>query len=123
MNLPMIGAPEDRADRAMGSLIANGDNLIRHILFLLTVGDNESVNSGALEHLIGYGANGAAWNGASPFLLETMLRALYRNPEQLRRVGSLLETLRKQPDSSSLLTPEFEEIWSPIWTVGEGLTK
>jgi hypothetical protein len=123
MNLPMIGAPEDRADRAMGSLIANGDNLIRHILFLLAVGDNESINSGALEHLIGYGANGAAWNGTSPFLLETMLRALYRNPEQLRRVGSLLETLRKQPDSFNLLTPEFEEIWSPIWTVGEGLTK
>jgi hypothetical protein len=123
MNLPMSGAPEDRADLAMRSLIANGDNLIRHILFLLAVGDNESMNSGALEHFIEQGANGAAWNGASPFLLETMLRALYRSPGQLRRVASLLETLRKQPDSSDLLTPDFEEIWSPIWSVGEGLAK
>jgi hypothetical protein len=123
MNLPMTGAPEDRADRAMRSLVANGENLIRHILFLLAVGDNESINAGALEYFIGQGANGAAWNGTSPFLLETMLRALYRSPGQLRRVASLLETLRKQPDSSNLLPPEFEEIWSPIWSVGEGLTK
>lgn len=123
MNLPMSGAPEDRADRAMCSLIANGDNLIRHILFLLAAGENESLNSGALEHFIGQDANGAPWNGTTPFLLETMLRALYRNPSQLRRVASLLETLRKQPDGFDLLAPEFEEIWSPIWSVGEGLAK
>lgn len=123
MNLSMSGAPEDRADRAMRSLIANGDDLIRHILFLLALGDNESLNSGALEHFMEQGANGSAWNGAPPFLFETMLRALYRSPGQLRRVASLLEALRKQPGSSDFLTPDFEEIWSPIWSVSEGLTK
>jgi len=119
MNLPMSGAPEDRADRALRSLIANGDNLIRHILFLLAIGDDESMSSGAVEHLIGQGADGAAWSGNHPVLLETMLRTLHRNPDQLRRVDSLLETLRKQPDSSGLLTPEFTAIWEPIWAVGK----
>ena len=39
MNLPLEGAPEDRQDRVLRSLIENRDQLLRYILFLLASGD------------------------------------------------------------------------------------
>ena len=50
-----------------------------------------------------------------PYLLETMLRALHREPAQLERVASLLDVLRKAPGSSELLSDDFQKVWNPIW--------
>jgi hypothetical protein len=62
---------------------------------------------------------GADRGSRSPYLLETMLRALHRGPAQLERVASLLEVLRKQPGSSELLSDEFQKIWAPIWDAAQ----
>lgn len=115
MNLPLQGAPEDRQDRVVRSLIENRDQLLRYILFLLASGDEASASSGDLSRLLkspGEGADGASRN---PYLLETMLRALHRGPGQLERVASLLEVLRRQQGSSELLSDDFQKIWEPIW--------
>ena len=115
MNLPLQGAPEDRQDRVVRSLIENRDQLLRYILFLLACGDEAAASSGDLRRLLkstGDGPNGGSRN---PYLLETMLRALHRGPAQLERVASLLEVLRRQPGSSELLSDDFQKIWEPIW--------
>ncbi|MFK4700609.1 hypothetical protein ABIF42_006203 [Bradyrhizobium diazoefficiens] len=50
-----------------------------------------------------------------PNLFETMLRALNDGPAQFERVAALLEVLRKAPNSSQLLSSDFQAVWNPIW--------
>jgi hypothetical protein len=111
----MQGAPEDRQDRVVRSLIANRDQLLRYILFLLAGGDEGAASSGDLRRLLESPKKGAEHGTHNPYLLETMLRALHRSPAQLERVSSLLDVLRKQEGSSELLSEDFQKIWEPIW--------
>jgi hypothetical protein len=115
MNLPLQGAPEDRQDRVVRSLIENRDQLLRYILFLLACGDEAAASSGDLCRLLRSPGDDSERSSRNPYLLETMLRALHRAPAQLERVASLLEVLRKQPGSSELLSDDFQKIWQPIW--------
>lgn len=115
MNLPLDGAPEDRQDRVVRSLIENRDKLLRYILFLLASGDEAAASSGDLLRLLKSPEDGPNRGAHNPYLLETMLRALHRGPAQLERVAALLEVLRKQPGSSELLSDDFQKIWEPIW--------
>jgi hypothetical protein len=115
MNLPLQGAPEDRQDRVVRSLIENRDQLLRYIVFLLACGDDATASSGDLRRLLKPPEGEADRGSRNPYLLETMLRALHRGPAQLERVASLLEVLRRQPGSSELLSDDFQKIWEPIW--------
>jgi hypothetical protein len=119
MNLPLEGAPEDRQDRVARSLIENRDQLMRYILFLLASGDETNASSGDWRRLLQPGQDGTGQNLAQPYLLESMLRSLHRGPAQLERVASLLEVLRKAPDSSELLNADFQSIWEPIWDAAQ----
>ena len=115
MNLPLHGAPEDRQDRVIRSLIENRDQLLRYILFLLACGDEAAASSGDLRRLLQSPGDGSDRGSRNPYLLETMLRALHRSPAQLERVASLLDVLRRQQGSSELLSDDFQKIWGPIW--------
>jgi hypothetical protein len=115
MNLTLDGAPTDREDRVLRSLIESRDQLLRYILFLLSAGDESAASSGELAGLL-QSMNGATERAAPlPSLLETMLRSLHQGPAQIERVESLLEVLRRGPNESELLSPEFQKIWEPIW--------
>jgi hypothetical protein len=118
LNLPLEGAPEDRQDRVVRSLIENRDQLLRYILFLLAAGHEAAASSGDLRKFLEKHA-GAGADVAQPYLLETMLRALHRSPEQLGRVASLLNVLRKAPGSSELLSDDFQNVWEPIWETAQ----
>ena len=59
MNLPLHGAPEDRQDRVVRSLIDNRDQLLRYILFLLACGDEAAASSGDLRRLLKSPADGS----------------------------------------------------------------
>jgi hypothetical protein len=122
MNLPLLGAPEDRQDRVVRSLIENRDQLLRYIIFLLASGDEAAASSGDLRSLLKSPEDGPDRGAHNPYLLETMLRALHRGPAQLERVASLLEVLRKQPGSSELLSDDFQKIWEPIWDAARQAT-
>jgi hypothetical protein len=101
MNLPLQGAPEDRQDRIVRSLIENRDQLLRYILFLLASGDEAAASSGDLRRLLKSPEDGPDRSAPNPYLLETMLRA------------------RKQPGSSELLSSDFQKIWEPIWNAAQ----
>ena len=124
LNLSLDGAPEDRQDRVVRSLIENRDQLLRYILFLLACGNEAAAASGDLQRLLQQSEGNSKFAAHNPYLLETMLRALHRGPGQLERVASLLEVLRKQPGSSELLSEDFQKIWEPIWeTAQEAIAK
>lgn len=103
----------------MRSLIENRDQLLRYILFLLACGDEAAASSGDLRRLLRSPGDGSERGSHNPYLLETMLRALHRNPAQLERVSSLLDVLRKQQGSSELLSDDFQKIWGPIWDAAQ----
>ncbi len=116
MNLALDGAPADREDHVLRSLIENRDQLLRYILFLLSSGNEAAASSGELAGLLQL-VNGSAECAAPlPFLLETMLRSLHQGAAQLERVEALLEVLRRGPNNSELLSPDFQEIWNRYGT-------
>jgi hypothetical protein len=119
MNLPLDGAPEDRQDRIIRSLIESSDQLLRYILFLLSSGDEAAASSGNLRRLLNLDAGSVGRNLPHPYLLETMLRALHRGPAQFDRVASLLDVLRKGSKSPELLGQGFQQIWEPIWDAAQ----
>jgi len=123
LNLPMEGAPADRQERVLASLLAGQEQLLRYILFLLAAGDEAAAASGELVRLLTRSEKAETDARAIPCLLETMLRALHHSPEQLERVASLLEALKKAPNGSVLLSPDFQRIWEPIWQVVQERTK
>ena len=122
MNLDLQGAPEDRQDRVVRSLIENRDQFLRYILFLLACGDEATASSGDLRKLLQSPEDCQNRGPLNPHLLETLLRALHRGPEQLERVASLLDVLRKQTGSSELLSDDFQNIWEPIWAAAQQAT-
>ena len=115
MNLPLEGAPTDRRDRVMASLLENKEQLLRYILFLLAASDESSVTSANLLQLLTGGGDNGGTAAVLPALLETMLRASHRDPSQLSRVASVLEQLRRAPNGSALLSEEFQKVFEPIW--------
>lgn len=119
MNLPLEGAPEDRQERVLASLLAGRDQLLRYILFLLAAGDEVAASSGELADLISGTESSGDRVLRLPCLLETLLRTLHRGPAQIERVASLLDALRRTPNGSELLSPEFRDIWEPIWETAQ----
>lgn len=119
MNLPLEGAPDDRQDRVLASLLAGRDQLLRYIFFLLAAGDETAAASGELALLLGNSDGTGPQVLPLPCLLETMLRTLHRQPAQLKRVASVLEALRKAPNVSELLSADFQRIWEPIWEAAQ----
>ena len=119
MNLTFDGAPADREDRVLRSLIESRDQLLRYILFLLSSGDEVAASSGELAALLQSTDDGTERAAAPPCLLETLMRSLHHGPAQLERVESLLEALRRGPNESELLSPDFQKIWEPIWDAAQ----
>lgn len=114
LNLNLEGAPEDREDRVLHSLIQSSDQLLRYILFLLSSGRDGSFGGGSGKD---FDPDGGPHERSVPLpnLFETMLRALNDGPAQFERVAALLEVLRKAPNSSQLLSSDFQAVWNPIW--------
>jgi hypothetical protein len=123
MNLLLEGAPDDRQDRVLASLLAGQDQLLRYILFLLAAGDETSASSSGLASLLTRVENSEERVKPSPCLLETMLRAVHHNPKEFERVASLLDSLQKVQKDSALLSPEFQKIWEPVWAVAQEAIK
>lgn len=119
LNLPLNGAPEDRAERIMKSLLKTRDQVIKFILMLLAEGGGDVyqaiLNGRAL--LSGGAGNGSA--GAGIPLFETMVRTLERNPAKLDQIERLVTDLRKTEDGQLLLPEGFDAIWKPIWAARE----
>jgi hypothetical protein len=113
LNLPLIGAPGDRRERILRSLLSNRDQVLRFLMFLLS----EFGTHGALPDFAnGFGEKQAfrpGWHGFA--LFESLLRALDQNPEKLDQVARLVDDLRGAAGTESLLPEGFDEVWQPIW--------
>ena len=115
VNAELIGAPEDRRQRILASLLKNREELLRFLLMLLS----GMGQSGQLaEAAFGGGKWAWAWSESSA-LFEPMVRALARDPAKIDEIGSLMEELMKTPDGRSILPDGWEEVWEPIRSARE----
>lgn len=121
LNVPLEGAPADREQHLLRSIISDPSRFIQFLALLLGDVDDE----------LGFGlSQGRWWNtgdgrrgGRTDDLpvLESLLKVLYRNPDQLDRVHELLVDLRETGDTSDIVPEEFERVFEPIWRVKEEL--
>ena len=112
LRLPIRNAPLYRRERILQNLLTDSDQLMRLLLLLLS---DEGLRvhdfikrSSTAGGQITFGAPGGST------LLESMLRALHRNPESLDDVEHLIEDLRKTLEGRALLPPGLDRIWEPI---------
>jgi hypothetical protein len=119
-NIPLVGAPENRRERLMHSLLRNKDQFIRFILFLLAEGgaDVRDILSASQARLDAKKGSGETYS-SGPLLFETLVRALDRNPAKLDHIARVVADFRRTEEGRSLLPEGFDSIWDPIWAARE----
>jgi len=121
LNIPVSGAPPDRRERMLLSLLRNRQQVLRFLLFLLAEGSADMAGALAAARKIGDGSvDGSDGAFGSQFpLLELLLRALHRQPVKLDQVARLIEELSSTEEGRQLLPDGWERVWQPIWSARE----
>ena len=122
MNATLDGAPPDRQERILRSLLSDKGKVIRFMLLLLAEGgaDQNSILFALQKSL---SSNGDEDNVA-PLrfpLFEALVRTLARNPRKLDQISRLVQDLKRTSTDGEVLPEGFEEIWEPIWQAREAL--
>jgi hypothetical protein len=118
INAELIGAPDDRRQRILASLLKNREELLRFLLMLLSgMGESGQLAEAALAG----GKWAWAWSASSTALFEPMVRALARDPAKIDEIGSIIEELAKTADGRSILPDGWQEVWEPIRAAREGI--
>jgi hypothetical protein len=113
VNAVLTGAPANRYDRLLTAILRDKSDVLRYLVLLLT---DEQVAS-VLGSFIGSDAQaGDGWAAASGLpVLESMVRALARDPERLDHIARLLESLSASDEGRALIPDGLTAVWEPIW--------
>ena len=122
INAELLGAPSDRRERTLVTLLENRKELIRFLLLLLgQVGADDLSKVLDLE-------SGSIVDGDSAWLFvqwqalfEPMVRALAAEPGRLDEIARLVGELESTEAGKRLLPPGWRGVWDPIWQAREGL--
>ncbi|HSE15613.1 MAG TPA: phospholipase D family protein [Pyrinomonadaceae bacterium] len=122
MNATLEGAPPDRQERILRSLLSDKGKVIRFILLLLAEGgaDRNSILFALQKSLSGNGDDDHIAVMRFP-LFEALVRTLDRNPRKLDQISRLVQDLKRTNIDVEVLPEGFEEIWEPIWQAREAL--
>lgn len=122
VNAELVGAPEDRRQRTLVTLLENRKDLVRFLLLLLgQIGADDLAN--AIDMVTGEPTEGqgtwlfAQWQA----LLEPMVRALAAEPTRLDEIDRLIKELDGTDAGRKILPPGWRDVWEPIWKAREGL--
>lgn len=109
----LVGAPANRYDRLITSILRNKGDVLRYLLLLLA---DEHVAS-AMVSVGAEGIDTGDGRGAASGLpvLESMIRALSRDPERLDHVERLIRSLGSSEEGRALIPDGLESVWTPIW--------
>lgn len=121
LNARLEGAPSDRKERILTSLLSDKAAVLRFMLLLLAEG---GADSASLLLALGKSASAKGEGNNADFqfpLFETLVRTLDRNPAKLDQISRLVNDLKKTESGCERLPEGFDEIWQPIWTAREAL--
>ena len=121
MNARLEGAPADRSERILQSLLSDKGKVLSFMLLLLAEGgsDARSILLALQKGLSGSSAEGSAFLQFP--LFEVLVRTLDRNPKKLDQISRLVDDLKKTFEGREVLPDQFDEIWQPIWSAREAL--
>jgi hypothetical protein len=115
--VPLVGLPEGRMQKLLGSLLENKSQVLRLLLLLLA---DSSMPMDKLTTFHGFsgiaGTSSDSESGGIP-LLESLMKALARSSEKLDRISRLVEDLEKTDESVNLLPDGFMPVWKSIWQI------
>ena len=114
------GVPEGRFSCLLRSLLKNRNQVVQMLLMLLADQDIPYFNVGGKSRVPGGGADTTNGSAEIP-LLESLLRALDRDPEKIDRINALVNDLMATDEGLELLPEGFNAIWPAIWAAREGL--
>ena len=115
----LIGAPENRLQRLLVSMVKNHKRFME-LLWLLLAPDGDLPLSQFLTPSEGE-TNGAEWGMASPGLLERMMDTLATDPNRLDAVDSLVNDLKETEAGAELIGDDFLSMWETLWKVRESV--
>lgn len=115
IRVDLIGAPDDRPQRVLRSLLETREHVLRYLLLLLA-GSDVPIGSllGATSRSQGSWAPGSF---TSPGLFERLLTALTRDPLELQRVARLVSDLQTDDRCAERLPDGFLPVWDSVWAV------
>ena len=117
----LVGAPEDRKQRLLRSLLKDRRRVLRLLLLILMdegadvsmfvqqVGGDETASHGYF----------GSWDNTA--VLEALLRSLSREPERIDQAARLIADLGSTPEGKKLLPEGLNEIWEPVWAARKAL--
>lgn len=117
LNLPVIGMPEERDSAILKTVVNNRDGFLRYLLLLL--GD---LGKGWIPPAPGDGGGNGKWivGGYDGMpLLEELVRAYSRDPQQLREVEAVVKKLTEGQKEEQIVPSEFLALWDVFKTALE----
>jgi hypothetical protein len=121
LNARLEGAPADRQERILRTLLSDKAKVLRFILLLLAEGGSDArAILMALQREASDRDSDASRLLRFP-LFEALVRTLERNPKKLDQISRLVTDLKKSAEGRSLLPDGFDDIWQPIWAAREAL--
>ena len=121
LTVELVGAPENRKERLLRSLLKDRRRVLRLLMLILM---EEGADVSAFVEAAGSDSNGAdrsfgGWNEA--FLLEALLLSLSRNPNRIDEAARLIDDLGNTGEGRDLLPEGLSRIWEPVWAAREAL--
>lgn len=111
--LPLENAPADRSESILRHLLVDRQSVLRFLLLLLidpNEGDIASLFTAATPDAV----SGVFADSLGATLLESLLRAIDRRPDQIDEVEQIVQDLEKTPEGRRLLPEDFHDVWKPI---------
>ena len=113
LNTTLEGAPSNRRERLLRSLIGDRQRFVQLLMCLLA--DEGFELADVMATIDRNNVGSASAETASTALFESLIRSLERSPERLDHIASLVADLRKQGNPNDVFPPGFEQLWEPIW--------
>jgi hypothetical protein len=116
LNIPLVGAPADREERLLRSLIGDRARLMRFLTLLLSDdGAVPETSTGPQGETNGGLSQAEPGSGLANGLLELLIKALDRAPERLDDIHALLKGLPADREANALFPEHFSATWQTIW--------
>jgi hypothetical protein len=109
----LVGAPANRYDRLLTAILRDKSDVLRYLMLLLA---DEQAATVFESFVSADGQHGNAWQAATGLpVLESMVRALARDPERLDYIARLLDSLEASDEGRALIPDGLSAVWEPIW--------
>lgn len=116
LNIPLIGAPDNRENKLLLAMLSNRERLIRYLLMLLA-GPELAIGEMQRAGSIGDGEDAYAPGGFGLPLLEPLLRTLANDSARLADIERLVRDLESTEEGTKLLPSDFRQVWDAIIAV------